>query len=73
MVTLTRTPSSDGSDWPPNIAVGSSPGLTDVAWLDAPAFATSVSAPVPPGTYYVRLVAGCFTTTSSNEVVVVVS
>ena len=72
VVTLSWMPASDASDWPPNIAVGSAPGLTDVAWLDAPAFATSVSAPVPPGTYYVRLVAGCFTTASSNEVMVVV-
>ena len=72
VVTLSWTPSPDESDWPPNIAVGSAPGLTDLAWLDVPAFATSLSAPVPPGTYYVRLLAGCFSTTSSNEVMVVV-
>ena len=72
VVTLSWTPPPDASDWPPNIAVGSAPGLTDLAWLDVPAFATSLSAPVPPGTYYVRLVAGCFTASSSNEVMVVV-
>lgn len=57
------------------IAVGSAPGLSDLAWLDVPAFAMSLSAPAPPGTpgtYHVRLVAGCFTPTSSNEVMVVV-
>jgi hypothetical protein len=72
IVTLTWEPPADGSDAPPQIVAGSAPGLSDLAAIAAPPFATSFSVAAPPGTYYVRLVVGCFNTASSNEVQVVV-
>ena len=72
VVTLSWTPPADSSDAPPYIAVGSAPGLSDLASIEAPAYVTSFSTAAPPGTYYVRLVVGCFAQASSNEVMVVV-
>ncbi len=72
VVTLTWQLPADGSDDVPRIVVGSAPGLSDIGSLDAPPYATAFSVAAPPGTYYVRLVVGCFTTASSNEVRVVV-
>jgi hypothetical protein len=72
VVTLSWTPPADSSDAPPYIAVGSDPGQSDLAFVEGPAYVTSFSTAAPPGTYYVRLVVGCFAQASSNEVVVVV-
>ncbi|MGE0360092.1 MAG: hypothetical protein AB7H93_03955 [Vicinamibacterales bacterium] len=62
----------DASDEPPRLVAGSAPGLSDLASIQVTPYATSFSVAAPPGTYYVRLVVGCFTTGSSNEVQVVV-
>ena len=72
IVTLTWQPPADGSDDPPRIVAGSAPGQSDIGSFDAPPYGTSFSVAAPPGTYYVRLVVGCFNTASSNEVQVVV-
>ena len=72
IVTLTWQPPDDGSDDPPRVVAGSGPGLSDLATIAAPPYVTSFSVAAPPGTYYVRLVLGCFNTASSNEVQVVV-
>jgi hypothetical protein len=72
VVTLTWELPADGSDEPPRIVAGSAPGLSDLASITAEPFSTSYSVTAPPGTYYVRLEVGCFTTAASNEVQVVV-
>jgi hypothetical protein len=71
-VTLTWQLPADGSEDPPRIVAGSAPGLSDIATLTAAPYSTSFTVAAPPGTYYVRLVVGCFNTASSNEVEVVV-
>jgi hypothetical protein len=72
VVTLTWDIPADGSDEPPRIVAGSAPGLSDLASITAEPYSTSFSVTAPPGTYFVRLVVGCFATASSNEVQVVV-
>jgi hypothetical protein len=54
------------------VEAGSAAGLANLALI--PVGATSVSGPVPAGTYYVRIraVSACGTTPPSNEVTVVV-
>jgi hypothetical protein len=71
-VTLTWNLPADGSEDPPRIVAGSAPGASDIASLTAAPYTTSFAVAAPPGTYYVRLVVGCFNTASSNEVQVVV-
>jgi hypothetical protein len=71
-VTLAWQLPADGSEDQPWIIAGSAPGLSDIVSFLAPPYVTSFSVVAPPGTYYVRLRAGCFTTASSNEVPVVV-
>ncbi len=72
VVTLSWTPAPDASDAPPTIVAGSAPGATDIGYFEAPAYATLFSIAAPPGTYYVRLTAGCVSSNTSNEVMVVV-
>ena len=72
VVTLAWAYPPDASDEPPRIVAGSAPGLSDLATIQAPPYATSFNVAAPPGTYYVRLTVGCFATASSNEVQVVV-
>jgi hypothetical protein len=72
IVTLAWESPADGSDDPPTIVAGSAPGLSNLASIVAPPFTTGFSVAAPPGTYYVRLVTGCFNGASSNEVTVVV-
>jgi hypothetical protein len=72
VVTLSWAYPPDASDDPPRIVAGSAPGLSDLATIQAPPYSTSFSVAAPPGTYYVRLMVGCFTTASSSEVQVVV-
>ena len=71
-VTLTWQPPADGSDDPPQIEAGSAPGTSDIGTVTAAPYTTSFSMAAPPGTYYVRLRVGCFSTATSNEVQVVV-
>lgn len=71
VVTFSWTPGADGSDSPPTLIAGPSPGANAI-YLEMPPYATSFAIEAPPGTYYARLSAGCFSPTTSNEVVVVV-
>ncbi len=71
VVTFSWTPGADGSDSPPTLIAGPSPGASAI-YLEMPAYATSFSIAAPPGTYYARLSAGCLSQTTSNEVTVVV-
>lgn len=72
VVSFTWDPPADGSEDPPTLVAGTGPGLADIGSLAMPAFATSFAIAAPPGSYYVRLVAGCLTAAASNEVHVVV-
>jgi len=72
VVSFTWAYPADATDEPPRLVAGSAPGLSDLASIQVPPYATSFSVAAPPGTYYVRLVVGCFTTASSNEVLVAV-
>ena len=65
------TPGADGSDSPPTLIAGTSPGASAI-YLEMPAYATSFSIAAPPGTYYARLGNGCLSQATSNEVMVVV-
>lgn len=71
VVTFSWTPGADGSDSPPTLIAGTSPGASAI-YLEMPAYATSFAIAAPPGTYYARLSAGCLSQTTSNEVMVVV-
>ncbi len=71
VVTFSWTPGADGSDSPPTLIAGTSPGASAI-YLEMPAYATSFSIAAPPGTYYARLGNGCLSQTTSNEVMVVV-
>ena len=74
-VALSWQHSSDGPPLDPlSIVVGRAPGLADLAVIPVSLSTTTVTAPAPPGTYYVRVVADnqCGTSASSNEVQVVV-
>jgi hypothetical protein len=71
VVTFSWTPGADGSDSPPTLIAGASPGASAL-YLEMPAYATTFSIAAPPGTYYVRLAGGCFAQSASNEVMVVV-
>ncbi len=62
---------ADGSDSPPVLIAGSAPGASAI-YLEMPPYATSFAIVAPPGTYYARLSGGCFSQTTSNEVMVVV-
>lgn len=68
VVTLTWQPPADGSEDIARLVVGSGPGLSDLATVDMAPYATAFAVTAPPGTYYARLVTGCFTTAASNEV-----
>ncbi len=56
------------------VVAGSAPGLADLGVFDVALSATSLAAAVPPGVYYVRVIADslCGVSASSNEVRVVV-
>lgn len=69
-VTLTWEAPADGAEGG-YLAVGSSPGGSDLGSIQMPLFSTSYSVAAPPGTYYVRAYAPCVAT-PSNEVRVVV-
>ena len=71
VVTFSWTPGADGSDWPPTLIAGTSPGESAI-YLEMPAYATSFSIVAPSGTYYARLGNGCLSQPTSNEVMVVV-
>ena len=71
-VQLTWNPPPQGTPTSYVIEAGSTPGASNLAVVDTGSPATSLTAPVPPGTYFVRARArrGGFTGGASNEVIV---
>lgn len=74
VVNLQWTPPASGVVQGYQVVAGSAPGLANIAVLPYPATVTSLGAPVPYGTYYVRVLATnvCGVSPPSNEVTLVV-
>lgn len=74
VVNLQWTPPASGVVQGYQVVAGSAPGLANIAVLSYPATVTSLGAPVPYGTYYVRVVATnvCGVSPPSSEVTLVV-
>ncbi len=74
VVNLQWTPPASGVVQGYQVVAGSAPGLANIAVLSYPSTVTSLGAPVPYGTYYVRVLATnvCGVSPPSSEVTLVV-